>query len=277
MDRTYNSVGSNIFFEFGKQKEILLQNGKKRLQKEWCIWLSWTSWRITQHGQYIVGSGESLEVNIQAYLEKLLGKRFQSFQFLSQFLDVEFNFEDGYQISTFFNRVNEDQWLIFLPNKTEIIIDCSSEKAIESVQTLSSQVKIKNKYKELELPFLNAEVKEILFEKNELSKIICTNEFSFDLGLSAWRLQKNDRYQIGRKDYYFDSLEGKSKEIEDKLLDLIGEKIKRISIDSSGMDVRLEFGDGYIFEIFTHSKAELWKIHSKNEVILHAKVENAEN
>jgi hypothetical protein len=94
MDRTYNSVGSNIFFEFGKQKEILLQNGKKRLQKEWCIWLSWTSWRITQHGQYIVGSGESLEVNIQAYLEKLLGKRFQSFQFLSQFLDVEFNFED---------------------------------------------------------------------------------------------------------------------------------------------------------------------------------------
>ena len=43
----------------GAEKEIIFQNGKKRFQKEWCIWLSWTSWRITQHDQYIVGSGES--------------------------------------------------------------------------------------------------------------------------------------------------------------------------------------------------------------------------
>ena len=43
------------------------------------------------------------------------------------------------------------------------------------------------------------------------------------------------------------------------------------------MDVRLEFEDGYIFEIFTHCKVEPWKIYSKNEIILHAKVEIAEN
>ena len=80
MDRTYNSVGSNIFFEFGKLKEVSFPNGKKHLQKEWCIWLSWTSWRISRYNEYVVGSGENLEVNIQTYIERLLGKRFQSFR-----------------------------------------------------------------------------------------------------------------------------------------------------------------------------------------------------
>ena len=277
MDRTFNSVGSSVFFEFGKQKEYVFPNGKKGVQKEWSIWLNWTSWRISQHNKYIVGSGENLEVNMQTYIEKLLGKRFQSFQFLSQFLDVEFNFEDGYQISTFFNRVTEDQWLIFLPDKTEVIVDCSSEKEIKSVQNLSKQIEVKNKYKELGFSFFDAEVKEILFGENELLKIICTESFSIDLGLSAWRLEKYDQYQIGRKDYYFGSIEGHSKEFEGKLLDLNGKKIKHMSIDSSGMDVRLEFEDGYIFEIFTHSKVEPWKIYSKNEIILHAKIESAEN
>ena len=277
MDRTYNSVGSNIFFEFGKQKEIVFQNGKKRLQKEWSIWLSWTSWRISQYNKYVIGSGENLEVNIQTHLEKLLGKRILSFRFLSQFLDLEINFEDGYQVTTFFNRIEENQWLLFFPNNIEIVIDCSSEKAIESVQHLSKQIEIKNKYKKFDFLFVDSEVKELLFAENGLSKIIFTEDFSIDIGLSAWRLEKNDRYQMGRKDYYFGSIEERSKDLEDKLLDLTGKKIKRMNIDSSGMDMQLEFEDGYIFEIFTHSKVDPWKIYSKNEIILHAKVESAGN
>lgn len=277
MDRTYNSVGSNIFFEFGKQQEIIFQNGKKRLRKEWSIWLSWTSWRISQHNKYVIGSGESPEVNIQIYLERLLGKRILSFRFLSQFLDLEINFEDGYQVTTFFNRIEENQWIIFLSNNTEIVIDCSSEKAIKSVQHLSKQIEIKNKYKKIDVSFLDTEVRELLFSEEGLSKIICTERFSIDLGLSAWRLEKNDQYQVGRKDYYFGTIEGQSKELQDKLTDLIGKKIKRMSLDSLGMDTKLEFEDGYIFEIFTHSKVEPWKIYNKNEIILHAKAENAEN
>lgn len=277
MDRTYNSVGSNIFFEFGKQKEIVFQNGKKRLQKEWSIWLSWTSWRISQYNKYVIGSGENLEINIQTHLEKLLGKRILSFRFLSQFLDLEINFEDGYQVTTFFNHIEENQWLLFFPNDIEIVIDCSSKKAIEFVQHLSKQIEIENKYKKLEFSFVDEEVKELLFAENEFSKIVFTEGFSIDLGLSAWRLEQKDQYQMGRKDYYFGSIEEQSRELEDKLLDLVGKKIKHMSIDSSGMDVRLEFEEGYIFEIFTHSKVEPWKIYNKNEIILHAKVESAEN
>jgi hypothetical protein len=53
MDRTFNSIGSNIFFEFGKQEEYVFPNGKKGVQKEWAIWLSWTSWRISQYNEGI--------------------------------------------------------------------------------------------------------------------------------------------------------------------------------------------------------------------------------
>ncbi len=122
MDRTYNSIGSNIFFEFGEEKEYVFPNGKKSVQKEWCIWLSWTSWRITRHSRYITGSDESPEISIQSFLDKLMGKQLQSLLFISQFLDIEINFQDGYKIDTFFNYSFENQWLIFLPNDFEIVI-----------------------------------------------------------------------------------------------------------------------------------------------------------
>jgi hypothetical protein len=177
MDRTYNSVGSNVFFEFGRQKEVVFQNGKKHLQKEWCIWLSWTSWRILQYNRYVIGSAESPEISIQPYIERLLGKRLLSFRFLSPFLDIEVVFEDGYQITTFFNYIEENQWLVFLPNATELVVDCSSQEAIESIQHLSEQVKIESQYKELNLPLLDVKVKEVLFNDNEVSQLIFTNSF----------------------------------------------------------------------------------------------------
>lgn len=141
------------------------------------------------------------------------------------------------------------------------------------MQYLSKQAKIKNKYEKLQFSFVNEEVKEFLFSENDLAKILFTEDFSIGLGFSSWRLEKNGQYQMGRKDYYFSSIEGESKELKDKLLNLLGKKIKSMSIDSSGMDIRLEFEDGYIFEIFTHSMAEPWRIYSKNEIILYAKIE----
>ena len=45
-----------------------------------------------------------------------------------------------------------------------------------------------------------------------------------------------------------------------------------MSTESSRTDARLEFEDGYVFEFFTHSKVESWKIYSKGEVVFHANV-----
>lgn len=270
MDRTYNSIGSNIFFEFGKQKEVVFQNNKKSLQKEWAIWLSWTSWRITQYHKYVIGSGESSEIHIQDYLEKLLGKRILSFRFLSQFLDLEINFEDGYQVTTFFNFLEENQWVVFISNNTKMVIDCSTQKAVESVQELSKNIEIANKYKNLHLFSSNIEIKELLFAENKFLKIVCSENFSIDLGLSAWRIEKDGQYQMGRKDYYFSSTEIQTKKLEDQLLNLIKKKIKYIGLDSSGTDVRLEFQERYILEIYAHARADQWKITHNGEVFLHA-------
>ena len=277
MDRTFNSIGSNIFFEFGKKKEYVFPNGKKSAQKEWSIWLSWTSWRITHHNGYITGSDENPEISIQSFLDKLLGKRFQSLLFISQFLDIELNFEDGYKINTFFNYSVENQWLIFLPNDSEMVIDCSTKESIKSLQSLSKQININDRFTQVNLPILGEKVDEISYKKDKVSKLILSNDFLVDLGTAAWRLTKNNEYYLGRLDYYFGFKEERGKDLRNIISNLIGKSLKNVSIDSSGMDVRLEFEDGYIFEIFTHSKIEPWKIYSKNGIVLQANVENVEN
>ena len=114
VNTAFNSIGSNVFFEFGQEIEKNVSNGKKELRKEWVIWISMASWRMTRHGKYIGGSGDDRGL-IEGNIQRLLGKHFQSIHILSQFLDVEFNFEDGYQLTTFFNWREEDQWTIFLP------------------------------------------------------------------------------------------------------------------------------------------------------------------
>ena len=198
MDRTFNSVGSNIFFEFGEKKEYVFPNGKKSAQKEWSIWLSWASWRITHHNRYITGSDENPEISIQSFLDKLLGKRFQSLLFISQFLDIELNFEDGYKINTFFNYSVENQWLIFLPNDSEMVIDCSTKESIKSLQSLSKQININDRFTKVNLSILGEKVDEISYKEDKVSKLILSNDFLVDLGTAAWRLAKNNEYYLGR-------------------------------------------------------------------------------
>ncbi len=275
MDRTFNSVGSNIFFEFGKQKEYVFPNGTKSVQKEWSIWLSWTSWRMTHHNKYITGSDENPEISIQSFLDKLLGKRFLSLIFISQFLDIELNFEGGYRLNTFFNYAIENQWLIFLPNDSEIVIDCSTKESIKSLQYLSKHIRINDRFERINILMLEEKVNEISYNEGKLSKLILSNDFLVDLGTAAWRLIKNDEYYLGRLDYYFGCKEERETEFRKVISGFIGKNLKYVSVDSARMDMRLEFEDGYIFEIFTHSKVEPWKIYSNNKIILHAKIENA--
>ena len=101
MDRTFNSFGSNVFFQFKKEKKVEDIKGKKVVEKEWLLWIGLASWRINKSNKSIDRSGDSPPI-IQSIIQSLLSKRFQSLCFLSQFLYAEFNFEDGYQITIFF-------------------------------------------------------------------------------------------------------------------------------------------------------------------------------
>lgn len=270
MDRTYNSIGSNVFFQFGKEKEVIFKNGRKRIKKEWNVWIGDASWRISKNSEYIVGSGDSPKT-IQSGIEKLFGQRFQSLYYISQFLDAEFIFENGFQITTFFNWMEENQWTAFLPNDSEIFVDCSSQEKIANVQNIASQFQLQENYKELSTPVQGKVVHEIDYDQNTMPILCFYDEFSFHLKTCAWRLEKDNHYVIGCLD---DDLEKK----ENGLRQLIGKKLKRLDIANSMMDARLEFEGGFTLKTFSccHVKDQ-WKIFKGEDLIYTAQLPHLSN
>jgi len=265
MDRTFNSIGSNVFFEFGKEKEVIHKNGKKQLKKEWSLWISLASWRINKGDKYIVGSGDDPQT-IQSNIQQLLGKRFQSLSFLSQFLDVEFTFEDGYQITTFFNWMEEDQWTIFLPDDSNIGVDCSSAEAIKNTQTISQQFTVKENYKKIDSPLQKTVITNIAFNDRNLPIFHFENDSSIHFEACAWRLEKNSNYVIGCLDEDF-------KKIKRELTHLVGKKLNQVDIANPMMDARIQFEDGFVLKTFSCCHIEeQWKIYEEKKLIFCAKI-----
>jgi hypothetical protein len=265
VNRAFNSIGSNVFFEFGKERKFVLKNGKESSQKEWSIWIGDASWRITKNGKYIGGSGDSPE-NIQLSIQKLLGKRFQSLQFLSSFLDVEFHFDDGYQITTFFNWLEENQWTLFLPDQTNISVNCSNYEEIENVQNTASDFLIIENYKKLNFPKNELVLTEITYDDH--GQLICCFEDGCSINLEncTWRLEKAQTYLIGCLDEEQDKI--------NKMSELIGKKIKQIDVANSMMDARFQFEDQYVLRTFACCyKVNQWKITSNDNLIFCANIQ----
>lgn len=265
MDRTFNSIGSNVFFQFGKEIKIEVIKGKKVIEKEWSLWLSLASWRINKGNTYIVGSGDAPKT-IQSNIQLLLGKRFQSFRFISQFLDAEFNFEDGYQITTFFNWLEEDQWSLLLPDDSYIGVDCSSAEAIKNVQAMSKYFKIEENYEKVDSPFQATSVTNIAFNERNMPIIHFENDSSIHLEACAWRLEKKGNYLVG-------CLDDDQKKIQDELTHLIGKKLHQIDLASAMMDARFQFEGGFVLKTFSCcSVTNQWKICVNKEPIFYAKI-----
>jgi len=270
MDRTFNSIGSNIFFEFGKEVKIEIIKGRKIVEKEWSIWISHAAWRITKNDKYFIGSNENLDINIQSYLEKLLGKRFQSFQIISQFLDAEFNFEDGYKLTTFFDWVDENQWTIFLPDDSNIEVDCSSEEAIKNVQSIAKHFVIKDTYKKQDLHIKEAVVVKFTFNEHNLPVFHFENNSSLHLEICAWRLEKNGDYIIG-------CLDRDHERIKKELLQLVGKKLKEADIANAMMDAKFQFEGGYVLKTFTCCRADnQWSVRLKGKPVFSARISIAD-
>lgn len=265
MDRTFNSVGSNVFFQFGKEKKVEVIKGKKVIEKEWSLWISLASWRINKSNKYIVGSGDSSQT-IQSNIQSLLGKRFQSLRFLSQFLDAEFNFDGGYQITTFFNWMEEDQWSLLFPDDSNIGVDCSSAEAIKNVQNISNHLKIEEKHKKIDAPLPKIIVTKITFNERNLPIFHFENDSSIHLEACAWRLEKNNNYVIG-------CLDGGLKEIKSELIHLIGKKLKQIDIVNPMMDARFQFEGGFVLKTFSCCHVEKqWKIYKERKLVFCASI-----
>lgn len=118
---TQNSIGSNIFIGFGKSLGGTLPDGRPRSARERELWVSDAAWRLTKDGRFIVGSG-SYQSEIEIKIQELLKKKFISMRVTSQFLDVDFIFDFGYTLHTFFYLTEDNQWTMFFPKKMKISI-----------------------------------------------------------------------------------------------------------------------------------------------------------
>jgi hypothetical protein len=263
VNRVFNSIGSNVFFEFGKDKEILLKNGKKKIQKEWSIWIGNASWRITKSGKYIVGSGDPSQI-IQLYIQKLMNERFRSLRFFSQFLDAKFEFYDGYELTTFFNGFEENQWAVFLSNQTNICVDCSSFEEIKNIQNIAKHFPISENYKKID--FLQGlKVISITYDKRGQPRLYFENGFSVFLENCTWRLEKKNNYLIGNLDE------------QNKISELIGKRLVQVGIMETIMDAKFQFEDQYVLKTFTCCRLlNQWQIFSNQTAVFQATIQLVE-
>ena len=265
VNHVFNSIGSHIFLEFGKQKKIVWKNGSESTQSEWSIWIGNASWRVSKNGKYVAGSGDSPEL-MESSIQMLLGKYFRSFQFLSSFLDVEFNFEDGYQVTTFFNWCADNQWTVFLSDQTNIRVDCLSHEDIKRVQNLAKHCSIMENYKKLDLLHQAGVITEITYDQMPQPTFHFENEFSIKLLNCAWRLEKDGDYLVGCVD--------EDQNTTNIFSGLIGKKIKQIDIANSSMDARFQFENQYTLKTFTCARRiSQWTIFLKSTPIFHANIQ----
>lgn len=243
VNRAHNSIGSNIFLEFGEGKEITLKTGKTKIKRDWSIWIRDASWRLSKNEKYIVGSDDSREL-IQSNIQELIGKRFESSQFLSNFLDVQFNFQDGYQLRTFYNWSEENQWTMFLPNETSIMVDCSTAEERKKTLALAKQISIVQEHNLLNLLQLNMIVSKISYNQYNLPVLHFENRLPIELLHCVWRLEKNQDYLIG-------CLDDNSSEINNQLSNIIGKKLLKASSANTAMDAVFEFEGSYILKTFS--------------------------
>lgn len=244
VNRAFNSIGTNIFIKFGKDLKIIRTNGREWIAKEWSIWLSNTSWRITKDGKYVVGAEDLPEI-IQEKMQCLLGQRFLSLEFISSFLDLSIHFDNGYKITTFFYWMEEGQWLIFYPDRTNIKVNCHDSESIQEVQRLSANIQIVEEfYEKWDLsPLKNCTVQEIIYDEEYPPMIKFDHFLLLDLEMYNWRLEKENGYITGNLDEYLKK--------EGKLSQIIGKKISQIDIANNNMDYRILFDDGYCLKMFS--------------------------
>lgn len=296
VNRACKSLGWNIFFEFGKNVDILCPNGKTRQQKEWKIWIAHASWRIMKDQKYYLGSmtpsalkksnnyfinqslietsekrEENSEINLQESMQILLGKQFQSVNMVSSYLDAEFHFEGGYTITTFFNMPDKIQWAVYLPDRTVVSVDCSTKESINDMQNLSKNLEIKAKYKKTDIA-CSTNIKSIVFQGDGSFSIVASDNLVLETGESAWRISKKGDYIIGQLDYFYEYKEKEERKYREMVSQLVGKRMKSVETDGSGMDMRLQLDDETILELFTTASSKQWRLSQEGVALLSAKI-----
>lgn len=260
--RAYISVGSHLFIKFGEELDDTFPNGKPCKKSPWTIWLGGSvGWRLNKKNEYITDSSDPYD-EMNAKVQQLLEKKLLTIRILSQFMDIQFDFEDGYQLTCFLKTLLREQWLLFCSNDNTAGLESETKPQVQQVVALSEHFDIINPFQLINLPI---DKKTVLgFSLEEASLYL---DFEDDLSLylerCAWRIEKNGIYCIGSLDQFNHSI---NEDASTYLKDIKGKKLVKSSVIQSFQDAKFEFENGYIIKTFSCYKDPIpWRILKDNQ------------
>ncbi|MDP1834321.1 MAG: hypothetical protein Q8K75_00180 [Chlamydiales bacterium] len=254
------SIGSNVFFGWGDDVIHKLSNDGTHHDSEWMVWLSFTDWRITHLGEYVLGVGDPHEI-IKERLPLMIGKRLKSLEVISPLMDIEIAFDDGYKITTFIHSFEEDQWTLFFPDSTWLDVPFETEQQRQRVKKISKYFKFSTPFQKLDTVIDDMMIKKTFYDDERGFSLYFDKHLSLIIDMFAWRIVKGP-------DLYLDRLES-LEELVQKLKALEGQELKRVETANDLADTRFIIGDEYILQTFACSKEEghEWGIYRQDEPI----------
>lgn len=256
--KIYNSIGSNLFLKIGYYIEL---PGSKERREEWVFWMNFNAWRITKNNAYIVGSGDDRD-DIKIGIEQLLNRSVKGFHFTSDFLDLQIDFDGGYQLNSFLHCFEEDQWTIFMPNSEDLSLEVQSWGNLKIIQKIGKEFAVSQGYKPIETHLENPIIKTFdINEHNEL-RIVLGNDDILYLIYPIWRMELNHEFVLG----CFHDEQTNAEEILSKL---IGKEIRQISVANGFMDAQFLIGDDIVLRTFACIRSDhQWEIYNKDDEVL---------
>lgn len=221
INQAYNSIGSNIFFGFGKDIEIVYANGRKYVMREWKIRIGNSAWRIIKDNIYVVGSSDDRSL-IQKNIAKMLGSKFLGYNIRSKFMDIELAFSNGYKLATFCDWKTDDQWTAIMPNDHDFGIHCSSQEKIKQTIDLGNRMPKVENFSKIKLHVgRDLIAQQILYDIDLTPIIVCSGDYAICLRNCTFRLEKGDNYVVG----FSDLLEMSQLDYKNALSALVEKKI----------------------------------------------------
>lgn len=256
--RAFCSIGSNIFFELGKDITLSLPNGKNTTRKEWIIWINESAWRMSQNNRFVLSSSDNHE-DIVDFLEDFQSTRIEVAYVSSGFLDLHIEFNNGISLTTFSNTQFEDLWILFSPDGSDYEVNFS--KFLEPHFLSNQDKRIKEKFpcefrKQL---FKDKPVTDVLFQEGR-QPLFVLHPITIQLKKSDWRLIKNGEYIIGSWDDDYRKLLGK---------EIVHKRVNAIYYNKSTCDGCIIFEDNLEFHIFANrNDINPWSLFSSQNIEL---------
>lgn len=260
--RAYISVGSHLFINFGEEIESKFPNGQPCKDSQWTIWLGGSvGWRLSQKDKYITDSSDTYE-EMNAKVQQLLGKKFLTSRILSQFMDIQFDFEDGYHLTCFLKTILRQQWVLFCSNDNTVGLESETKPQVQQIVGLSKHFDIVNPFQLINLPIDKKTVLGFSLEEASLY-LDFEDDLSLYLECCAWRIEKNGIYCIGSVDQFNHTI---NEDASKYLKEIKGKKLLKSSVIQPFQDAKFEFENDYVIKTFScYKNPTPWRILKDNQ------------